>query len=332
MTKATIIGTTSWGIALGGILAGKGYQVHIWARSEAEAVESTQKRNGHYNLSYTSSAAEATEDSSLIIWAVPAQSLRQNVRQFHNLIDPSTVLLSAAKGIEAHTGKRMTEIMAEELDPSSWPKICVLSGPNLAREVVQGLPATTVVAARESRTALAAQDTLNTPDFRVFTSNDVIGVELCGALKNIIALGAGIVDGLELGDNAKGAFIALGWSEMVSVGRVCGAEEATFYGVAGLGDLFTTCSSPLSRNHTVGYDLGRGKPLADIIAGTPNVAEGIDTTVGLINMARTLKMELPITSLIYRVLYERLKPEDGVAQFRKLVSRQPVADHQVRLL
>lgn len=332
MTKATIIGTTSWGLALGGLLAGKGYQVHIWARSEAEAIESTQRRNGHYNLSYISSTTEAIKDSSLIIWAVPAQSLRQNVRQFRNIIDPSTVLISAAKGIEAHTGKRMTEVMAEELDPLSWPKICVLSGPNLAREVMQGLPATSVAAARETKTALTAQDMLNTPNFRVFTSSDVIGVELCGALKNIIALGAGIVDGMELGDNAKGAFIALGWQEMVSVGLACGAEESTFYGVAGLGDLFTTCASPLSRNHTVGCDLGRGKPLADVIANTPNIAEGVDTTAGLINMARTLKLELPITGLIYKVLYEGLKPEDGVAQFRKLVSRQPVTEHQTRLL
>lgn len=332
MTKATIIGTTSWGLALGGLLAGKGYEVHVWARSEAEAIESTQKRNGYYNLSYLSSTTEVIEDSSLIIWAVPAQSLRQNVRQFHNLIDPSTILISAAKGIEAHTGRRMTEVMAEELDPSTWPKIGVLSGPNLAREVAQGLPATTVIAAREPRTALAAQDMLNTPDFRVYTSGDVIGVELCGALKNIIALGAGIIDGLELGDNAKGAFIALGWQEMASVGLACGAEEATFYGIAGLGDLFTTCASPLSRNHTVGCELGRGKPLADVIADTPNIAEGVDTTVGLVNLAQTLKLDIPITSLIYKVLYEGLKPDEGVAQFRKLISHQPVTEHQTRLL
>lgn len=332
MTKVTVIGTTSWGIALGNLLAGKGYQVHIWARSEAEAVESTLKRNGHHNLSYISSPSEAVEDSSLIIWAVPAQSLRQNVRQFRDLIDPATILVSAAKGIEAHTGKRMTEVMAEELDPSLWPKICVLSGPNLAREIAQGLPATSVIAARETKVALTAQDMIKTSDFQVFVSNDVIGVELCGALKNIIALGAGIVDGMELGDNAKGAFIALGWAEMVSVGRACGAEEATFYSIAGLGDLFTTCASPLSRNHTAGCDLGRGKPLADVLASTSNVAEGIDTTVGLINMAKTLKLELPITSLIYRVLYEGLRPEEGVAQFRRLVSRQPAVDHQIRLL
>ncbi len=331
MLKATIIGTTSWGTALGGLLASKGCQVHIWARNEAEATESSQKRNGHCNLSYISSPSEALEDSSIIIWAVPAQSLRQNVRQFRNLIDPSTILISAAKGIEAHTGKRMTEVMAEELDPSSWPRIGVLSGPNLAREVAQGLPAVTIVAAHEARTALAARDMLNTPDFHVFTSSDVIGVELCGALKNIIALGAGIVDGMQLGDNAKGAFIALGWAEMVSVGMACGAEESTFYGIAGLGDLFTTCASPLSRNHTVGCDLGRGKPLADVIADTPNVAEGVDTTVGLMNMASTLKLNLPITSLIYRVLYEGLSPEEGVAQFRKLVSLQPTVDRQLRM-
>jgi glycerol-3-phosphate dehydrogenase (NAD(P)+) len=332
MPKATIIGTTSWGTALGGLLASKGCQVHIWARNEAEAAESSQKRNGHCNLSYISSPTEALEDSSIIIWAVPAQSLRQNVRQFRNLIDPSTILISAAKGIEAHTGKRMTEVMAEELDPSSWPRIGVLSGPNLAREVAQGLPAVTIVAANEARTALAARDMLNTPDFHVFTSSDVIGVELCGALKNVIALGAGIVDGMRLGDNAKGAFIALGWAEMVSVGIACGAEESTFYGIAGLGDLFTTCASPLSRNHTVGCDLGRGKPLAEVIADTPNVAEGVDTTVGLMNMASTLKLNLPITNLIYRILYEGLSPEDGIAQFRKLVSLQPTVDRRLGML
>jgi glycerol-3-phosphate dehydrogenase (NAD(P)+) len=332
MTKTTIIGTTSFGIALGRLLAGKGYPVHIWARSNAEATESSRKPIGHSHIAYTTSPEDAFEGSSMILWAVPAQSLRLNVRQFRHVIDPSAILVSAAKGIEADSGKRMSEVMAEEIDPSSWQKICVLSGPNLARELTEGLPATTVIAAKEARTALEAQDILSTPEFRVFTSNDVAGVELGGALKNVIALGAGIVDGMALGDNAKGAFIALGWAEMVSVGVACGASPETFSGLAGLGDLFTTCASPLSRNHTVGCELGRGKPLDEILADRHNIAEGVDTTVGLVSLAKSLKLDLPITGLIFRVLYEKLSPVEAVTQFRKLISRQPIVNHHVRLI
>ena len=198
--------------------------------------------------------------------------------------------------------------------------------------MTEGLPATTVIAAKEARTALEAQDILSTPEFRVFTSNDVAGVELGGALKNVIALGAGIVDGMALGDNAKGAFIALGWAEMVSVGVACGASPETFSGLAGLGDLFTTCASPLSRNHTVGCELGRGKPLDEILADRHNIAEGVDTTVGLVSLAKSLKLDLPITGLIFRVLYEKLSPVEAVTQFRKLISRQPIVNHHVRLI
>lgn len=324
MTKAAIIGNTSWGTTLGHVLAGKGCVVHVWARSEAEAAQSNLKPNGDPTLAFTGCPEEAVEHADLVILAVPAQSMRQNIRVFQNILDPTTIVVSAAKGLEAATGKRMTEVLMEELDPALWKRICVLSGPNLAREVAQGLSAATVVACRDPRVAAAAKELVTAPEFHVLTSADVAGVEFCGAMKNIIALGAGIVDGMALGDNAKGAYIALGWAEMISVGVAAGAEPATFWGLAGLGDLFTTCASNLSRNHTVGFELGRGRPLQEVLTETPNVAEGVDTTAGLCHLAKQMKVEVPITQLIHRVLFESLPPPQAVSEFKRLLSRLPV--------
>jgi glycerol-3-phosphate dehydrogenase (NAD(P)+) len=306
-------------------MATKGYRVHVWARSESEAFEHNHETGHHDNISFTSSPPEAVEDANLIILAVPAQSIRQNIRMFRDWLDPTTILVNAAKGIEIGTGKRMSEVLQDEIEPALWKKTSVLSGPNLAREIYQGLPAAAILASRETRTALSAQELLTAPNFRVFTSSDVIGVELAGALKNVIALGAGIIDGLELGDNAKGAFICIGWAEMVAIGTTLGADPATFYGLAGLGDLFATCASPLSRNHTAGYDLGRGKKLSEILAATPHVAEGVDTTVGLTNMSKRLKVDMPITLLIHRVLFGGLPPAEAVLEFKKLIAKQPAA-------
>jgi len=331
-SKVAVVGTTSWGNTLATLLARKGLRVAVWARSQSEALDFGQKPNGHSNLLYTSSPQEAAAGASVIIWAVPAQSMRQNVAQFCDWLEPDTILVNAAKGIEITSGKRMTEVLAEKTDPACWKMICTLSGPNLSREIHQGLPAAAVLAARDPRTALTAQDLLSAPNFRVFTSNDVVGVELAGSLKNVIALGAGIVDGLELGDNAKGAYICLGWAEMVNIGASLGADPATFYGLAGLGDLFATCASNLSRNHTVGYEIGRGRRLAEVLAAVPNVAEGVDTALGLGNLARRLKLETPIADLIRRVLFEGLSPTEAVGEFKKLISKQPATTAPQRYL
>jgi glycerol-3-phosphate dehydrogenase (NAD(P)+) len=313
----TIIGNTSWGNTLGGLLSEGGATVKLWARSEAEAKELNQ---GRHKYSVTSHIEEALNGTGLAIWAVPSQKLRENVSQARDYLTSSMLLMSAAKGLEENSGKRMSQVMAEEIAPSLRGQICVLSGPNLAREIAQGLPAASIVAAHDIALAGRARELMESPRFVLSTSNDVIGVELGGALKNIIALGAGMIDGLGLGDNAKGAFIAWGWAEVVSLGITLGASASTFYGLAGLGDLIATCSSTLSRNHYVGYELAKGRSLPEISASMPHVAEGVVTAVAASQLARNQGLKLPIINLIYGILFEGLSPSRALSEFKELAA------------
>jgi len=313
----TIIGNTSWGNTLGGLLSEGGATVKLWARSEAEAKELNQ---GRHEYSVTSHIEEALNRADLLIWAVPSQKLRENVSQARDYLTSSMLLMSAAKGLEENSGKRMSQVLAEEIAPSLRGQICVLSGPNLAREIAQGLPAASIVAAHDIALAGRARELMESPRFVLSTSDDVIGVELGGALKNIIALGAGMIDGLGLGDNAKGAFIAWGWAEIVSLGITLGASASTFYGLAGLGDLIATCSSTLSRNHYVGYELAKGRSLPEISASMPHVAEGVATAVAASQLARNQGLKLPIINLIYGILFEGLSPSRALSEFKELAA------------
>ncbi len=317
MAKATIIGTTSWGKTLGWLLVNNGASVKILARTQTEAEELNKKRNPHH-LSFTSDTAEAIAEADSLIWAVPSQTFRQNVRQVRDYLDKATLLVSAAKGLEIGTGKRMSEVLAEEVPVTFRDKICVLSGPNLSREVGSGLPAFSVTAAADLEVAKRAHELLSSPNFSVLVSDDIVGVELGGALKNIVALGAGMVDGLELGNNAKAGFIALTWTEVISLSDALGAKKSTLYGVAGLGDLIATCSSTLSRNHQVGCELAKGRCLKEIMTSTHEVAEGINTTAAARDLAIKMKLEIPIIDLIYRILFEDLSPVEAFAQIAKL--------------
>lgn len=315
--KVTIIGNTSWGNTLGVLLSDKGIAVKLWARSEAEAKELNE---GRHSYSSTSHIGEALNGADLAIWAVPSQKLRQNVIQAKDYLTNSMLLMSAAKGLEVNSGKRMSQVLAEEIAPSLREQICVLSGPNLAKEIVQALPAASVIAAQDISLAERARQLMETPKFFISTSADVIGVELGGALKNIIALGAGMIDGLGLGDNAKGAFIAWGWTEVVSLGVTSGARASTFYGLAGLGDLIATCSSTLSRNHYVGYELAKGRSLSEISASMPHVAEGVATTAAAHQLAKKQGLKLPIINLIYGILFEGLSPSRALIDFKELAA------------
>jgi glycerol-3-phosphate dehydrogenase (NAD(P)+) len=317
MPKVTIIGNTSWGNTLGVLLSDKGAAVKLWARSEAEAKELNQ---GRRNYSSTSHIGEALNGADLAIWAVPSQKLRENVSQAKNYLTNSMLLMSAAKGLEVNSGKRMSQVLAEEIAPSLRGQICVLSGPNLAKEVAQGLPAASVIAAQDIALAERARELMESPKFFLSTSDDVIGVELGGALKNIIALGAGMIDGLALGDNAKGLFIAWGWTEAVSLGVTLGAGAGTFYGLAGLGDLIATCSSTLSRNHYVGYELAKGRSLSEISASMPHVAEGVATTAAAHQLVKNQGLKLPIINLIYEILFEGLSPSRASIDFNELAA------------
>jgi len=315
--KVTIIGNTSWGNTLAALLSSRGASVRLWTRSEAEAQGLNQGRRSYLS---TSQIGEALNGADLAIWVVPSQKLRENVSQARDYLSNSMLLMSAAKGLEVDTGKRMSQILAEEITPSSRGQICVLSGPNLAGEIARGLPAGSVIAAQDMALAERARELMESPRFVVSTSDDVVGVELGGALKNVIALGAGMMDGLGLGDNAKGAYIAWGWSEVVSLGVTLGARAATFYGLAGLGDLITTCASTLSRNHYVGYELAKGRSLSDISASMKYVAEGVATTAAAHRLANDHALRLPIISLIHGVLFEGLPPSRALRGFRELAA------------
>lgn len=315
MPKATIIGNTTWGNTLGTLLSGKGITVKLWARSEAEAEELNQ---GRHSYSSTSCIEEAVDGADLVIWAVPSQKLRENVSQFKDYLTSSMILISAAKGLEMNSGKRMSQVITEEIALALGQQICVLSGPNLAREIAQGLPAASIIAAENIAVAERAQRLMDSSEFLLFTTDDVIGVELGGALKNVIALGAGVIDGLGLGDNAKAAFITWGWAEAVSLGVTLGAKASTFYGLAGLGDLIATCSSTLSRNHHVGYELAKGRALSEILASMSQVAEGVTTTMAVHQLAKNHGLKLPITNLIYEILFEGLPLSQAVIKLREL--------------
>lgn len=320
--KVAIIGTTSWGTTLGVILSRRGIDVALWARTVEEAERLARDGENKTRLpgipfpevlSPTGAVEEALQGASLVILAVPSQRMRQNVRIMKGHIAKGVPILSAAKGLEVDTTKRMTQVIYEEIDPAYRHNICVLSGPNLSTEIVHGLPATTVIAAQDTAVAKRAQGIMASATFRVYTNNDVIGVELGGALKNIVALAAGLSDGLGYGDNAKAALVSRGLAEISRLGVAMGANPLTFAGLAGLGDLVATCASPLSRNRFVGQELAKGRPLAEIKASMINVAEGISTTVAARRMAREYGVDMPITEQVYRVLFEWLDVTTAMA-------------------
>ena len=312
MPNIAIIGTTSWGITLGVVLARKGLQVRLWARTEQEAIALRAGPNPALfpdvvfppQLAITSVLSEALAGADALIMAVPSQTMRENIKLVAGYLSRSVLIVSAAKGLEIGSSKRMSHVISEEIEPSFRSNICVLSGPNLSREVIGDLPAVSVVAAWDEAVARKVQRLLTTPNFCIYTNTDIVGVELGGALKNIIALGAGIADGLGYGDNAKAALITRGLTEVTALGVALGANPLTFSGLAGLGDLIATCASPLSRNHYVGMELTKGRSLKEITDSMDGVAEGVSTTLVVRNLAQQMELEMPITESIYRVLYE----------------------------
>ena len=323
MLKVGIIGTTIWGITLAVILAEKGIDVGLWARTEKEA-RKLQKSGPDPDetpdvafppkVLITHKIEEALDEARAVILVVPSQSMRQNIKLIAGHIGKSMLVISAAKGLEIGSGLRMSQVIAEEINHRFHSNICVISGPNLAREILCGRPAATVAAAEDGSVARRAQRVLTTSNLCVFTNTDVVGVELGGALKNITALGAGIADGLGYGDNAKAAFMTRGLTEITALGVAMGANPLTFSGLAGLGDVITTCASPLSRNHYVGVELTKGRSVTEILSNMSGVAEGVTTTLVARNLANKLGLEMPITERIYQVLYEDADPREVAAE------------------
>ncbi len=332
MSRVTVVGTTSWGTTLAIILARRKHEVALWARTGEEADQLNHARENSRllpgiplppGLTATEDLTRAFASSSMIVIAVPSKAFRTNLRQIKSAIPHSTTIISTTKGLELETAKRMSQIMLEELPRSLHEWLCVLSGPNLSREIAQGQPSTTVIASSQEEVAKFAQEVFMSSVFRVYTNSDVVGVELGGALKNIIALGAGMSDGLGFGNNVKAAFMTRGLAEIARLGVAAGANPLTFAGLAGLGDLIATCASPLSRNRYVGEELAKGRTLNEVLGSMKNVAEGVDTTVAARKLAQQLGVEMPITELTYRVLYEGFPPSQA---WMELMGRAPRAE------
>ena len=308
---------------MGILLAQKDVPISLLARTEEEAdLLASQRRNSRFLpdtpfpdcLSVTSHPESALHQAGLVVIAVPSDRLRENVRRIKPHLQAGTIILSAAKGLELPKARRMSQVLEDELPAGLHPGICVLSGPNLAKEIVQGKPASTVVAGRNPDATQKAQSVLMSGNFRVYTSSDVLGVELAGALKNVVALGAGMGDGMDAGENAKAAFITRGVAEMTRLGIAAGADPLTFAGLAGLGDVVATCSSRLSRNRHVGEELARGHSWPEIRDSMDNVAEGVNATQAALVLAKELGVEMPIAEMASRVLFDGLSPQKAMAE------------------
>jgi glycerol-3-phosphate dehydrogenase (NAD(P)+) len=326
VTRAAVLGTGSWGTAFGKVLADAGTDVVLWARRPelAAAVRDTHE-NADYlpgivlpeRLSATSDAAAAVEGADLVVLAVPSQSLRANLGAVTGALRPDAVLVSLMKGVELGTTKRMSEVIAEVADVPP-PQVAVVTGPNLAKEIAAGQPAATVVACTDGGTALRLQNACMTGYFRPYTNHDVVGCELGGAVKNVIALATGMAEGMGFGDNTKASLITRGLAETARLGAALGADPMTFAGLAGLGDLVATCTSPLSRNRTFGERLGRGETLQEILAQKQQTAEGVKSCRSILDLARKHDVDMPITEHVVQVVHEGMTPAEMV---RGLMSR-----------
>jgi len=313
-----IIGAGSWGTALSVALGQAGWGINLWARrAEIAQAISRDRRNPEYlsefelpdSVEATADLGEAVADAEMVVLAVPSQGMRSVCKRLALHVQPDVGVVTAAKGLEQETGRRMSEVVADCLGPNREGKIAALSGPNLAPEIAAGNASATVAACPDAAFAARVQAALGTPRFRVYTNPDVLGVELGGALKNIIGIATGVSDGLGFGDNSKAALITRGLAEITRLGVALGARAETFRGLSGIGDLVATCAGATSRNHFVGSKLAQGRPLHAILAEmAPQIAEGIETTRAALRLAAQAGVEMPITAAVHKVLFEGLAP------------------------
>jgi glycerol-3-phosphate dehydrogenase (NAD(P)+) len=320
MTRAAVLGSGSWGTAFGKVLADAGTDVVLWARRpELAAAVRDRHENPDYlpgvalppSLTATDDPREAVQGADFVVLAVPSQSLRENLGAVTSSLSPGSVLVSLMKGVELTTTKRMSEVISEVADVPPT-RVAVVSGPNLAKEIASGQPAATVVACSDAEAAACL-----TGYFRPYTNTDVVGCELGGAVKNVIALATGMAEGMGFGDNTKASLITRGLAETARLGAALGADPMTFSGLAGLGDLVATCTSPLSRNRTVGERLGRGETLEQVLAGR-TTAEGVKSCRSILDLAWKHDVDMPITTHVVAVVHDGMAPEQ---MLRGLMSR-----------
>lgn len=327
----SILGAGNWGTTLAVILAEQGHRVRLWEYLPKAAEEIQQTRQNLQFLpgitipegvAVSSDLGALLQGAGICFLALPSSVLRKVCEQAYQLLPPDTVIVSAIKGLEEHTHLRMSQVIEQTLKEKAR-SLVVLSGPNIASEIARHLPATTVAASKDISAAEEVQSALMSPYLRVYTGSDVVGAELGGSLKNVIAIAAGIIDGMGLGANTKGALLTRGLAEMARLGTALGADPATFAGLTGMGDLITTCSSPHSRNHTVGDRIGRGQKLEDILKEMVMVAEGVNTAKAAYELSQEHKIEMPITEQMYLVLFQGKSPRQAV---EALMTRDPKSE------
>ena len=321
-----VLGAGSWGTALAYLTSRNGLVTRLWTRSEAAAVDLSQAEE---NLKYLPGAslksvlvsadlAAVLSEATWVIAAVPSHVVPELATTLRDLLPAGANVISGTKGLHPESGLRSAQIW-EQLGALPPARYVALSGPNLAKEIIAGVPTSTVVASQEAATALAAQRLFSTPAFRVYTNTDLIGVELGGALKNVVAIAAGICDGLGFGDNSKAALVTRAWHEMTRLAVALGARESTLFGLSGIGDLFATCASPHSRNHALGCHLASGETLKEAQHEVSQVAEGVHTTRAALRLSAATGVELPVTEQVAAILFAGRDPRQAVTE---LMSRQ----------
>ncbi|GAA2818060.1 NAD(P)H-dependent glycerol-3-phosphate dehydrogenase [Streptomyces showdoensis] len=333
MTKAAVFGNGSWGTAFAMVLADAGCEVSLWGRRAALAETiNTTGTNPDYlpgvelpkGITATADPAEAARGADFTVLVVPSQTLRENLAAWKPLLAPDTVLVSLMKGVELGTAERMSEVIQEVAEVPA-ERVAVLTGPNLAKEIAARQPAAAVVACVDEAVAQRFQTACMTPYFRPYTNTDVVGCELGGAVKNVIGLAVGIANGMGLGDNSKATLITRGLAETTRLGLAMGADPLTFSGLAGLGDLVATCSSPLSRNNTFGTNLGRGMTLEETIAATKQTAEGVKSCESVLDLARRHGVDMPITETVVSIVHDGKPP---IVALKELMSRSAKAERR----
>jgi len=328
--RIAVLGAGSWGTALANVVARNGHPTRLWAWEPAVAAEvNAHHRNDKYlsdvtlesSLEATADMAEALEGATVVVSVSPSHVVRSVMTEARSHIGTiRPLIVSASKGIEIRTDLRMSEVLAEVLGPETASDCVVLSGPSFAVELARRLPTAVTLASRDQAGAVRVQGLFQNEHFRLYTQSDLVGTELGGSLKNVIALAAGISDGLGLGTNARAALMTRGLAEIGRLAERLGGEGATLAGLAGVGDLILTCTGDLSRNRRVGLAVGRGEALEDVLAGMTAVAEGVRTTEAARDLAARHGVEMPIVEAVYSILYERVDPRRALAL---LMSREP---------
>jgi glycerol-3-phosphate dehydrogenase (NAD(P)+) len=330
--RATVIGSGSFGTALANVLATNCTEVRMWAREpELAAAINTRHENPTYlpgiplaqNVSASNSLEEALQGSELVVAATPSHVTREVMKNAAPFLPQGVPIITVAKGIENDTLLTMTEVLEDTLPEVYHPYIAVLSGPSFAKELAQRMPTVVTIASHWDRVAQRCQKAFQTETFRTYTSSDVVGVQYGGALKNVIAIAAGISDGMGLGTNARSALITRGLAEIARIAVSRGANPLTLSGLSGMGDLVLTCTGELSRNRKVGMELGRGRPLAEVLGDMHQVAEGVKTAKSARDLSVRTGVELPICNQVYAIAYEGKSPRVAVAE---LMTRQPKSE------